>query len=289
MSRHLAVTWPKLDKEHDGMTLPMLKTDKASRLKPLLERFMEDFSFQLALSELEKKHVYRLRYNVYCEELNGIDPADPRQRLEYDIFDRNALHCFIRHRRTGLVAACTRLVMPQPDADEPLDRLPLQSYAEGSLFQAELHPNCLPKNSYYEISRLAIARQFRLRLKDNEVPGVTDNPHRFTQKETEIFSLLISGLFLTGYALGRMSGKEVAFAMMEPKLRRLLDMSGFHFSQVGEPINLHGSRCAYCINREQAEAGMNQALLPLYQHIKDQLNPQLDAHLRENASRLLTS
>lgn len=245
-------------------------------MEPLLARFMDEFSFQLAVSEAEKEEVFRLRHDVYCEELKGIDPADLKRRLEYDVFDRNALHCLIRHRRTGLIAACTRLFMPQPGALPPLDKLPLQSYAEESLYSTPLHPDNLSKSSYYEISRLAIAREFRLRFKGNEVPGVTDNPHQFTEKEQEIFSFLVSALFLTGYAAGRLTGKSLAFAMMEPRLRRLLSMSGFYFTQIGEPINLHGRRSAYCINRQQAEAGMNRQLLPLYRHIQEQLSQQLE-------------
>lgn len=263
------------------MTNPETTAETLMGMKHLTDRFMKDFSFHIAKTESEKHQIYRLRYDVYCEELHGIEPVNPKQRIEYDIFDHCALHCMIRHRRTGIVAACTRLVMPQPDAASPLDKLPLQSYAEESLFQTELHPESLPKGSYYEISRLAIARQFRLRIRGNEVPGITDNPHLFTEEEREIFSLLISGLFLTGYALGRMSGKSLAFAMMEPRLRRLLAMSGFHFTQVGTPINLHGKRSAYCIDRDQADAGMKDALAPLYQHIQKELGPQLDVVLKQ--------
>ncbi|WP_290789547.1 PEP-CTERM/exosortase system-associated acyltransferase [Halomonas sp.] len=258
------------------MTASEQKIRRFTGMKPLLERFMKDFSFQIASSESERQQVYRLRYDVYCEELQGIDPVDPERRLEYDIFDRDALHCLIYHRRTGLAAACTRLVMPQENAPAPLDKLPLQSYAGSSLYPSGLHPERLGKNSYYEISRLAIALQFRLRLKGNEVPGVTDNPYFFTIEEKEIFSLLVSGLFLTGYALGCLTGKNFAFAMMEPRLKRLLAISGFHFTQVGETINLHGQRSAYCITREQAEAGMEHNLLPLYRHIQEVLSPQLE-------------
>jgi len=63
--------------------------------------------------------------------------------------------------------------------------------------------------------------------------------------------------------------------MMEPRLPRLLSMSGFHFTKVGDTIDFHGRRSAYCITREQAEAGMNRQLIPLYEHIRDQLEAQL--------------
>ncbi len=254
-----------------------------------LERFMKEFRFSLALTPQEKQRIYRLRHDIYCVELEYEEPTDRQNRLEYDAYDEIAIHCLIEHRRTGLAAACARLVMPYPEYPPPLDRLPLESYGGRSLTHPELNPQRLPADSYYEISRLAVARAFRTRIKGNEVPGVSDNPHVFTPEERETFSLLISGLFLAGYALGRMSGKNLAFAMMEPRLPRLLSMAGFHFIKVGEPINLHGKRCAYCLNREQAEAGMHRKLMPLYQHIQEELRPQLDAtHHHQAHNRLIS-
>jgi len=256
---------------------------------PLLSRFMEEFSFSLALTPQEKQRIYRLRHDIYCAELGYEEPTDRENRLEYDAYDSMAIHCLIEHRRTGLAAACTRLVMPHPECPPPLDRLPLESYGGRSLTHPDLHPQRLPAGTYYEISRLAVSRAFRTRIRGGEVPGVSDNPHEFTPEERETFSLLVSGLFLAGYALGRMSGKNLAFAMMEPKLPRLLSMSGFHFTKVGDTIDFHGKRSAYCINREQAETGMHRALLPLYQHIQKELGPQLATVLESRSPSLQTS
>ena len=255
----------------------------------LLTRFVNEFSFSLAITPQEKQRVFRLRYDVYCDELGYEQPTDRHSLLEYDVYDEVAIHCLIEHRRTGLAAACTRLVMPQPEYLPPLDRLPLESYGGRSITHPELNPQRLHAGSYYEISRLAVAQAFRTRIKGNEVPGVSDNSHEFTPDERKTFSLLISGLFLAGYAIGRMSGKQLGFAMMEPRLQRLLALSGFHFTQIGEPIDLHGMRSAYCLNREQAEAGMDRTLLPLYQHIKEELKPQLDALRRSRSDSMLYS
>lgn len=59
--------------------------------------------------------------------------------------------------------------------------------------------------------------------------------------------------------------------MMEPSLPRLLALTGFHFTKVGETINFHGLRSAYYINKQQAETGLKQTLLPLYLHIQKTL------------------
>lgn len=242
-----------------------------------LTHFMQEFRFRLAASKQEKHRIYRLRYEIYCEELAYEQPANGSSRLEYDLYDQNALHCLIEHRRTGLAAACTRLVMPEPGGPPPLDKLPMESYGARSLTHPYLHPEKLPTESYYEISRLAIARNFRPKIKDSEVPGITVNPYGFSQEERATFPILVSGLFLAGYALGRMSDKDMAFAMMQPKLPRLLAMAGFHFTKVGDTIDFHGQRSAYCIGREQAETGMKKELQPLFRYIQDELEPQLEA------------
>ncbi|MDR5901834.1 PEP-CTERM/exosortase system-associated acyltransferase [Halomonas icarae] len=246
----------------------------------LLARFMTEFSFQIARSEAEREQAFRLRHDVYCEEIKGIPPTDPVRRLEYDIFDNEALHCLVRHRTTGLTAACTRLVTPLPGADAPLDRLPLQSYAEESLYDSPLHPDQATRGSFYEISRLAISPHFRPTLKGKQACGHSSSPDQARFRDRRTFSFLANALFLSGCAVGRLTGTHLAYAMMEPRLHRLLSMSGFHFTQVGGEIDLHGKRRAYCISRKQAEAGMNPQLVPLYQHIQKQLSEQLESTSR---------
>lgn len=267
--------------------MPLTQTSRRNQMKAdnLMARFIEEFCFKLAITPDEKNRAYRLRYKVYCDELGYEEPADSSKKLEYDVYDQHAIHCLIEHRRTDSAAACTRLIMPDENLPAPLGRLPMESYGGQSLNHPTLHPERLEKGVYYEISRLAVLKEFRTKTKDTEVPGLTDNKLIFTDKERETFPFLVSGLFLAGYALGCMSGKEIAFAMMEPRLPRLLALSGFHFTKVGETIDFHGQRSAYCITREQAEAGMQLALSPLYKHIQKELGPQLESILSAGTPR----
>tara|TARA_R110001599_G_scaffold152416_4_gene337437 strand:+ start:5622 stop:6125 length:504 start_codon:yes stop_codon:yes gene_type:complete len=132
-----------------------------------ITRFIQEFKFKLCITEHEKQLAYRLRHDVYCEELEYEEASDPIKKLEFDIHDQNSIHCLIEHRRTGLVAGCVRVVMPQASRPHPLNQLPLQSYGSQSLTHAELHPDKLAQGSYYEISRLAVNRLFRIKLKDS--------------------------------------------------------------------------------------------------------------------------
>ncbi len=256
-----------------------------------ITRFIQEFKFKLCITEHEKQLAYRLRHDVYCEELEYEEASDPIKKLEFDIHDQNSIHCLIEHRRTGLVAGCVRVVMPQASRPHPLNQLPLQSYGSQSLTHAELHPDKLAQGSYYEISRLAVNRLFRIKLKDSstslESSTTNHNATFFLTEERQLFPLLATSLFVTGYALGRQLGKIQVFAMMEPSLPRLLALTGFHFTKVGETINFHGRRSAYYINKQQAESGLKKSLLPLYLHIQQTLALQLEEMLAQDVSTSL--
>lgn len=256
-------------------TLPLL-AENSEEPSELLERFMKEFTFKLCITEQEKQQSYRLRYDVYCEELQYEEPTDLCKKLEYDIHDQNSIHCLIEHRRTGIVAGCVRAVIPQLSSLPPLNQLPLQTYGSQSLTHTALHPDQLAKDSYYEISRLAVSPHFRFKAKYGATSYAANDSASFTLEEKQLFPLLVSGLFLTGYAIGRLLGKTQVFAMMEPALPRMLSISGFHFTKVGETIDFHGRRSAYYIDYKKAESGMKEALMPLYTHIKKELKIQLD-------------
>lgn len=250
----------------------------------LLERFRSGFRFRLAKSDEEKKKIYRLRHEVYCEELGYEEPSNAREKLEYDEYDGRSLHCLIEHRRSGKTAGCMRLVLPSSDDVCHNTRLPLQSYADQSLNHAVLHPALLDKNEICEVSRLAIALPFRRRSVKAEVEVSVKAPFlEFTQDEKQTFPVIVIGLFLATYALVGMTDRRHVFAMMEPKLPRLLAMSGFNFTQVGDAIDFHGKRGAFYIDQHQAEREIHAKMLPLYRHIQDELEAQADLSIGQEA------
>ncbi|MDQ7735491.1 PEP-CTERM/exosortase system-associated acyltransferase [Halomonas sp. SpR1] len=258
----------------------------------LIERFIKEFKFKICIDEHEKELVYRLRHDIYCEELQYEKASDPIKKLEFDIYDQNSIHCLIEHRRTGLVAGCVRVVVPTPSSPYPLNQLPLQSYGGQSLTHTELHPDRLDPESFYEISRLAVNRLFRTKPKEDIMSATSiakRNTPFFSTEERKLFPLLATSLFITGYVLGRQLGKNQVFAMMEPSLPRLLALTGFHFTKVGETIDFHGRRSAYYINKQQAENGLKLTLLPLYLHIQQTLTLQLrEVPIKEASTSLIT-
>lgn len=241
----------------------------------LYERFREQFAFQLAQDEADRRRIYRLRYDIYCEELGYERPADPAHHLEYDAYDAHSIQCLIRHRDSGLSAGCVRLVLPDACAGQAHRRLPLEAHCGDSLNHERLHPARLDPDAVCEISRLAISPLFRKRSTDDEIEGIVRRRHAFTDAERETFPLIVVGLFLATYALLGLSHRPHAFAMMDPRLPRLLRMSGFHFTKVGATIDFHGRRSAFYIDQRRVEADMHRELMPLYRHIQAELTPQL--------------
>ena len=77
------------------------------------------FELVPAVSEILRDEVYRIRHQVYCEEL-AFEPQRPDRR-EKDVYDAHSLHLLIRTVQTGNFAGCVRIVRVRPtDPDHPL-------------------------------------------------------------------------------------------------------------------------------------------------------------------------
>ncbi|MFC2992366.1 PEP-CTERM/exosortase system-associated acyltransferase [Halomonas tibetensis] len=240
--------------------------------KDLLRQFGEDFAFIIASNEEQKRQAFALRHDVFIKELGYEMHEDEEQMLEFDEHDHKAIHCLIRHKRTGVIAGCLRLIIPSKKDQEKGYLLPIELHGEDCLDHTTLRPKFLPKDQICEVSRLAIAREFR--EKKGENPALAN--HNFTSYEIKTFSIILIGLFLCTYTIVGLTEKRHVFAMMEPRLPRALSLSGFHFSKVSKTINYHGKRNAFYIDHSKAEKEIHQDLIQLYAKIQSELSLQID-------------
>lgn len=252
----------------------------------LFTAFNDDFIFSIAITENEKTRIYKLRHEVYCQEIGYHPLVESENKTESDIHDSHSIHCLIEHRQSGLAAGCLRLVLPAPNAKEKHNRLPLQEFGEHTLPHKTLHPAKLPYDSICEISRFAIARTFRHKAINHETLDLHNINYCFSDAEKKTFPLIVIALFLATYSLVGLMKKRHVFAMMEPRLPRLLSMSGFKFTKVGETIEMHGKRNAFYIDHTKAETEMHQDLMPFYLHIRETLKPQLEELLEKKTVAL---
>jgi N-acyl amino acid synthase of PEP-CTERM/exosortase system len=215
------------------------------------------------------ERAFRVRGDVYCKEFGYEREEDCPNGLESDEFDHWSKHCLVQHVGTGRTAGCVRVV--EPPSGDPQALLPLQMYCAASLWSGPLHPHANPKASLCEVSRLAVHSDFRRRQGESKSPLGDMEALADQELEQRSYPLISVALFLAATALVVRGGRSHVYAMMEPRLARLLRRSGLAFEQVGETIDYHGKRAAFHIHIDAALSGMEQALLHLYRNLARRL------------------
>lgn len=228
----------------------------------LAERFAEHFDIVLAKTDAERDQVYKVRGEVYCREF-GYEPEENCPGgLEQDEFDTQSVHCLIRHRKLNVAAGCIRLIMAPTYS--PNGSLPFEHFCN----RQQLAFNNQSRRQVTEISRLAVRSEFRKPPLD----GLSDS-------ERQIFPLVTIALFMAAPALSGLTGRSNNFAMMEPRLVRLLKRSsGFDFTQIGDLVDYHGWRAAFHITTENMLKNMHPHLNALYQLVLRTLKADFQPH-----------
>lgn len=246
-----------------------------SATKTLVESFENYFSVDFAVTPEQKRKIFNIRYNVYCNEFNYQSPEDYPDKQEIDEFDDHSLHCLITHKNSGTPAGCVRLVPTTGINSNSL--LPFEKHCAESLdyeFIKDLH---LERQTVCEISRLAVDGIFRRRT--GETLTRFGDVLSFTDQEQRTFSLIAVAGFLASTALTELSGRTNVFAMMEPFLPRLLKRSGILFQRAGNDIDYHGIRAPYFIKTQSALDNMAPDLKTLYLWLKEQVEVAYRASL----------
>ena len=235
------------------------------------------YRYERATTRRQLEEVFRVRYDVYCREFGFERPEDCPGGRETDEYDAASLHCLLRHARSRQVAGCVRVILPPDDGPG----IPMAAYCEDSLDSGPLHPGNFPGDSVCEISRLAVTAAFRRRAGEQRSPAGQPDHYSLGDREARTLPLIGISMFVAAAALVRTANREHVYAMMEPKLARLLTRCGIHFQQIGGIVDYHGKRAPYYIHRPEAERNGNADLQVLYGFMLDQLD---DGNRSEAAS-----
>ena len=245
----------------------------------LSQMFHRYFQVVLADSPVLREEVYRIRYEVYCQEFKYERAADFSDGLERDEFDvKRSHHCLLLHRESGLFAGCVRLVVNDPaDLDE---LLPFEEGCNTSLSNPDITPMLAHRSKIGEISRLAVPSTFRRRRGDPGSPiGELAIPD-FSQNERRCFPHIPMGLYLAAAAIGLEKNLDGVFAVMEPRLARHLRRFGIVFQQAGNVIEYHGERAVFYIDRD----GLFKHLQPEIKDLLDTILGDLETCLKTGTS-----
>lgn len=120
-----------------------------------------DNTFEIVRADTDslKEQVFRLRYQVFCEEHNCDSIDSYGDGILIDPHDDHSVHFLLRHKETGEVAGATSVVMPREDRDG--HSFPVQQICDHPLLHMPQETRRL-----CEISRLCMAPRFRRRPED---------------------------------------------------------------------------------------------------------------------------
>ncbi len=165
--------------------------------------------------------IYRLRYEVYVEELKFISPHKCKKAKEIDKFDLTAMHIGAIDE-TGEICGSVRLV---PDSEFGF---PLEEHCYYPLIENYIGLN---RKRIVEISRLVISKKYRL-----------NNTNNFSHRR---LTPLLFEMYSVAYRESLRLGIAHWIAAMEESLFKLVGSQGFMFRQIGEPIEYFGKVVPY--------------------------------------------
>lgn len=237
----------------------------------LSDLFQNYFDIVPADQEHMLDKVYRLRHQVYCEEL-GFEVRRPDQ-LENDEFDHSAIHCLLRHKPSQAFVGCVRLILADQENETPDQGFPFEQVCGKTLNWTFDTAAGTGRKHYGEISRLAIAGDFRRRRHGS---CMADSPRQDIDQNVDdtrkLFPSVALGLYLAITAMGLNKGLDGVFAMMEPRLARQLRRFGIHFQQVGQTVEHRGTRAPYFISRNALMDNLKVDCRSLLNKIQNRLN-----------------
>lgn len=238
----------------------------------IAENFDKYFRIIVADSEELKQASYRIRHQVYSEEL-GWEPLS-ENGLESDVHEEYAYSLLLEHKRTGTFAGTVRYIVPQNQNQ----LMPIERHLLDSLDTSILDISQLQRGEFGEVSRMAVPNSFRRRINEQNLPFVfyDANGDAFSEEERRNFPNIAMGLYLGAVCLAKLLNHQHTFLLLEPRLRKRIKRLGLDFQPLGQAVDFHGIRCVYFLTREHfidnlnAEIGALQALLE--KQIRQQLS-----------------
>ena len=224
--------------------------------------FEQYFEIVPAFSDALKDDVYRIRHQVYCEEL-AYEPPRPDRR-ESDEYDAHSLHVLIRSVKTGEFVGCTRIIRAQPQ--DPYYPLPFENICAATLDRSIVDPAKLPRDTIAEVSRLAVIARFRKRKDEGKKP-VSISDQDFGTPTQPRFPYIPVSLYLATVELARLNGINTLFVLTDERLASHFRKLGVDIQTIGAPVEHRGKRIPSIINASDIIKNLGVIFRPLYRTI----------------------
>jgi len=247
-----------------GLVKKAMSTMASHEANTISEHFSMYLKPQIAKSDALRREVYKLRHQVYCEELHFEDVRDGYE--EFDEFDSRSIHCFIRHLTTSQLAGTVRLIT----SHQPEQLLPMEQFCSHAVKDPVLDPRKFPRDQICEMSRLAVPAAFRKRQIDKFAGVATGaiDESTFSVTELRCFPFIAVSLYMSAAAMSYKTKRYHVFVMMEPRLARSLSFVGINFTKIGDTIEFHGQRAPYYIDSRTLKKTMSPGYQKLLEAIE---------------------
>lgn len=209
----------------------------------VFEHFTDHFSAVLAKSPEELKSAYKIRHEVFCEEIKIFEGNETG--LERDNYDDYAEQCLIQHNRSKDYAGCVRLIMPEQENQI----LPIEKQGIEHIERKDLLPENFPRNEVAEVSRILIPKVFRRRKIDVAACAANTgiNIEHYDENDMRCFPFIAVGLYMACTAMFKNRGKNHIYFMADPRLGKSMQVVGLTMTQIGPEFEYVGRRVPYYI------------------------------------------
>lgn len=190
--------------------------------------------------------IFRLRFDVYCEEKGFLDANDYPDEMEMDEFDANAVHLVVHG-----------------DGDAPIGYLRLLNgledgypmFAHGLTVFEDFDPP--EAGDAIEISRMIVRSDYRHAFRPSD-EGFESNSSLSAPFARNASDLVQYKLLRLMYQEACASGSQWIYAAMEPTLHRKFRMMGLPFGPIGPTADYFGEVRPYAMNLRTMEETMYQ-------------------------------
>ncbi len=212
----------------------------------LKEHFQKYFSLKFANTPDLLEEVYRIRYQVYCQEL-CYEPAEKfPDQMEKDEYDPFSVHYLLEHSSSKNYVGCVRVVFYN---EQNLDaKFPFEKVCPHNLDFSEKN-----RRHFCEVSRLAVKSQFRRRLGEAERPEGLIFLEKTQEKKNDRrrqFPTIALSLYWTAFMVALKYDRD-AFVVMERSLSRHLKRCGLISHQIGEYVSYRGRRAPFLMKPKE--------------------------------------
>lgn len=173
--------------------------------------------------------IHKLRYEVYCEEYNYLDPGNYPDNLERDEFDDFSEHFILKHKNEGIVGY-VRLIKNSHFG------FPIENAFELTLGDININ-----KGKTAEVSRLIVSSEFR---------------------RLHLLMVLIKEILI--YAIEH--DIEYVYSVMDDKLLYMLIKLGFTYKKIGPYKTHQGVTCPNILLISELEKNLKKENRFLYNY-----------------------